>query len=205
MTLVSVSTSEDVAKVLPDVHLCQKNSLCNIEHLCNKIIGILTEPCNRVLLEKLTVRSAKQEIYYFYGLRRFITVFTTARHWPISWDLWKQSTTSHPIVLTFILILSIHLCLGLLNGLSPWGVPTKILYAFLIPLMCATYPAHFIPLDLIILMLFGEKYKLWSSSLWNFLQRLGYKYSPQEAPNLVVSEIHSCVPLTNITPNVKEL
>jgi hypothetical protein len=37
-------------------------------------------PWSRVLLEKLRVRSASQEIPLFYGTRRFITVFTRARH-----------------------------------------------------------------------------------------------------------------------------
>jgi hypothetical protein len=32
----------------------------------------------------------------FYGARRFITVFTTARHWSLSWARWVQSS-SHPV------------------------------------------------------------------------------------------------------------
>jgi len=39
-------------------------------------------------------------------------------------------------------ILSSHLCLGLLSGLFPSGFPTKILYALLVSPMCTTYPAH---------------------------------------------------------------
>jgi len=53
---------------------------------------------------------------------------------------------------------------------NPSGFPTKILYEFLISPMRATCP-HLI-LDFTILMIFGEVYKLWSSSLCSVLQPL---------------------------------
>jgi hypothetical protein len=81
-----------------------------------------------------------------------------------------QSTPSHPLSLRSILILSTHLCLGLPSGLLPSGFHTNILYAFLFSPIRATCHAHLIILDLIILIILEEEYKLWSFSLCTFLQ-----------------------------------
>jgi hypothetical protein len=57
---------------------------------------------------------------------------------------------------------------------SKWSVPSsfsvKTLYIFLLFPIHATCPAHFIFLDLIILIIFDKRYLLWSSSLCSFFQ-----------------------------------
>jgi hypothetical protein len=63
----------------------------------------------------------------FYGTRRFITVFTRALYWPLSWARSIQSIPSYPISLRSILILFTHLRLGLPFGLFPSGFPTNII------------------------------------------------------------------------------
>jgi hypothetical protein len=108
----------------------------------------------------------------FYGTQRINTVFTRALHWSLSWASSIQSIPSHPISRRSILILSTYLCLGLPNGLFLSGFPTYILYACLFSPIHATCLAHLILRYLIILMMFCKEYKLWSSSLWSFLQSL---------------------------------
>jgi hypothetical protein len=66
-------------------------------------------------------------------------------------------TPSHSISLRSILILSTH---GIPSGLFPSGFPTNILYAFLVSAIRATCLVHLILLNLIILIMLGEEYKL---------------------------------------------
>jgi hypothetical protein len=53
-------------------------------------------PCSRVLLEKLTGLQLVKKFPAFYGTRRFITAFTSARHLPLYWSSSIQSLPSYP-------------------------------------------------------------------------------------------------------------
>jgi hypothetical protein len=109
----------------------------------SKMRGAIPPPPKGCLFEKRFVRpyllhgaghslkswlslSLSKKILLSYGTRRFITVFTQARHWILSWASWIiQFTPSIPISLRSILMLSSHLRLGLPSGLLPSGLPTN--------------------------------------------------------------------------------
>jgi hypothetical protein len=78
-----------------------------------------------------------------------------------------QAIPYHPLPFSLrsILILSTHLRLGLPIELIPSGFPTNIHYPILFSPIRATCPARLIFLYLIMRIILGEEYKLWSSSL----------------------------------------
>jgi hypothetical protein len=125
------------------------------------ITHLLNHSWSWSLLEKLPIVQLLKNFPAFYGTRRFVTVFTRALHWSLSWARSIQSIPVHPISLRSILILSTHLRLGLPSGLFHSGFPTNILYAFVFSPIRATCPAHLILLDLIVLIILGEEYKIW--------------------------------------------
>jgi hypothetical protein len=82
------------------------------------LLTYLLTPWSRVLLEKLTSLQPVKKFSAFYGTRRFITSFTSARHLSLSWASSIQSIPPHPTSWRSILILPSHLCLGLPSVIS---------------------------------------------------------------------------------------
>ena len=127
--------------------------------ICIKDMHIIITPCSTVLLEKLTGFQLVKKLPAFYGIRRFSTTFTSARHLSLSSATSIQSIPPHPTSCRSILILSSHLRLGLPSGLFPSGFPTKTLYTPLISPIRATCPAHLILLDFITLTILCGAYR----------------------------------------------
>ena len=103
---------------------------------------------------------ASQKFPAFYGTRRFITAFTSARHLSLTLARSIQSLPPHPTSWRSILMLSFHLQLGLSSGPFPSSFPTKTLHTPLLSLIRATCPAHLIGTKVI-------KHKMYKLILWD--------------------------------------
>ena len=114
---------------------------------------LLTPYC-RVLVENLTGFQLVKKFPAFYGTRRFITAFTSARHLSLSWARSLQSMPDHT-PWRFILMSSSHLRLCLPSGLLLSGFPTKTLHT----LLFSPYVLH-APLISLFSIWSSEKYLL---------------------------------------------
>ena len=92
----------------------EQKLLCSKFAMFNHLLGNLLPPWSTVLFEKLTGSQLVKNFPAFYGTRRFITAFTSARHMSLSWARSVQSMPPrHPTSWRFLLMLSAHLRPGL--------------------------------------------------------------------------------------------
>ena len=147
----------------------------------------LFTPWSRVLLEKLTGSQLIKKFPIFYGIRRLMAAFISARHPSLSCARSIQSVPSHPTFWRFSLILYTPLRLGFPSSLFPSGFPTKTLYTLILSPTHATCPAHLILLDLITRTILGGEYRS-SSSLCSFLHS---GYLIHLGPNILLSTLFS--------------
>ena len=110
-------------------------------------------PWSRIHLEKLTGPQLVKKLPVFYATRRFIVAFIRAHQLSLYWARLIRFMPAHSTWRS-ILILSSHLHLGLPSHLFPSGLPTKTVYAPVLPQY--PYPAH-LNLELITLIIFGDE------------------------------------------------
>jgi hypothetical protein len=130
----------------------------------------------------MTVSQVLRKFPALYGIGRFITVFTTARHLSLPWARSIQSTPSYPISVRFILILSSHISLSLPSGVFPLGFPNHHNLVCSSPTR-AICPAHLNFLDLVLHLWWRphimNSFKTYITPLPCHLVPLSPKYLPQ--------------------------
>ena len=149
---------------------------------------------SRVLLENWIVPQLVMELLAYYGTKRFITMLTTACHWCLSSAKSILSMPAQPIYKRSILILSSHLCLGLLSCLFPSGFHTKTLYVPLSP----PYMPHACP--------FHSSWSDHQNNIWWGLHIIKLLMM-QFPPNTILAQISSSAPCswtssTHIPPSM---
>jgi hypothetical protein len=91
----NISLCRKTLKNERQIFLCGQCQILRLYNVCCISSMILT-PWSTVLPEKLTGPQLVKKFPAFYGTRRFITVYTTARHLSLSWARSIQTMTPIP-------------------------------------------------------------------------------------------------------------
>jgi len=105
----------------------------------------LITPCSRVLLKNPTGSQLVEKFPALCGTWRFITAFTSDRHFSLPWPRSIHFLPPHTISRRSILILYSNLRLGLPNGLIPSGLQSK----HCVLLSCTPYLLHIPPISFV--------------------------------------------------------
>jgi len=169
--------------------------------LSTVLLTNLLTPWSRVLLEKLTGFQLVKNFRAFYGTRRFITAFVSARHLSLSWASSIQS-----IPTSYFLKIHFNIIFPSKPG-SPKCSPSlrfpqqNPVYTSSLPIR-AKRPAHLILLDFVTRTILGEKHRSLSSSLCSFL------HSPVTSsllgPNILLNTLFSNTPSLRSSLNVSD-
>jgi hypothetical protein len=136
------------------------------------VIQLTTKPteCNWAFLQKMPVTQVMHNISppppRLSRNPRFTGAFIKPASVPYRQSQEPLNTPNLFSNIHFNIIL--HLRSGLQSSLFPTGFPTQTSYRFIILPVQAACPAHLVLLDLIILVVCGEKFELWSLSLCSF-------------------------------------
>jgi hypothetical protein len=106
-------------------YFCLLKLLVLITYLLTYLLTFLLTYSEEQSFERPIIFQQVKIFLAFYGSRRFITTFTSARNLSLSWARSMQSMPSHLTSWRSILILYSYLLMGLPSGLFPSGFHTK--------------------------------------------------------------------------------